>query len=93
MSFPVFFLYTRKAEVKMESKLGLEVDGVEVETVGMMAIDMRRDGRQHPHGSGRYLLAVLGRPFGAVRSPHARFVFPNQQFDCNGLHRQIWPNL
>jgi len=38
MSFPVFFLYARNAEVKMESKLGLEVDGVDVETVDIMAV-------------------------------------------------------
>jgi len=39
MSFPVFFLYARKAEVNMGSKLGQEVYGVRVETVDIMEED------------------------------------------------------
>jgi len=39
MSFPVFFLYARKAVVKMKSKLGPEVNGVGVETVDIMEED------------------------------------------------------
>src|SRR5712671_772436 len=50
MSFPVSFLYAWKAEVKMESKLGQEVDRVGVGTVDMMAVGndetRRRDGGQ-----------------------------------------------
>jgi hypothetical protein len=39
MSFPVLFLYARKAEVKMGSKLGREVDGVGGGMVDIMEED------------------------------------------------------
>ena len=91
MSFPVFFLYAWKAQVKMESKLGLEVDGVGVETVDMIAVGMmRREGGQHGHHHlGRYLLAPWSALLNAVPSllHHSPMAFLNQLFDCSQLHR------